>query len=107
MKDDDDVDEDDDVGEAAPSSGGRNLYVPSMRCQDFLVKAGSFIKVNMEDADADGEVLGVCAVLAISAPAAGAEEADAGGSEEDEEETMLYVKWFAKPSEICMSKKKL
>lgn len=78
-------------GEVLAVVGPRRFF-GALTWRGQRVGTGSFVKVFLEDSDPDGEALGVGVVLTIH-------EAD--------DDVLLEVRWFSKPKELRLSKRKM
>ena len=85
------------VGEVLAVDGHRRQFFRELVSGDLRVEVGSFVKVFLEEADPDGETLGVGMVLAVFL----------SPSEQEEEEVFVKVRWFSKPKELRLSKRKM
>ena len=74
----------------------RRQFFRAVVCGDLRIEVGSFVKIFLEESDPDGETLGVGLVLAIFLSLA-----------DSEEEVFAEVRWFSKPKELRLSRRKM
>jgi hypothetical protein len=89
------IDEAKPIGEAIYIDDKENTFYQSLMWKGFTVVIGAYIKVQLAHPDPDGETLGVALVTAIFF------------DNTNDRELFLEVKWFSKPKELELSKKKL
>lgn len=83
------------VGEMLAVDSHRRQFFREFVSGDLRVEVGCFVKVFLEEPDPDGESLGVGVVLAIYLSPA------------EEEEVCVDIRWFSKPRELRLSRRKM